>query len=365
MKKRNLLMALSVTAVTVITATAVSCSDDDDVPYVNTSSDNAIRFAAGTEFSRAGDITTNNLTEFNVYAYTDESSGPNLFMNNVTVSKTGTNTWTYSPLQYWPANESVDFYAYAPTTWVGETGPLLPIAYDAITGDEDIVYAVIPDQKGNTGQPNAQVIFNFRHALSKLTIKLSSSDAKLKVVVTNVAMSNIMTKGNFNFPSASTADPASPETVGTWTDQNTPYSYILHWSQALSEMLTLTQTPTVIAASGMGRGGTMFVLPQPLTYRSNGNGNDTYIAVQCSISDVASGEKLWPNENTPKDDLAQGSTTGDGILRFPLSTSKYSEWQPGCHYIYNLVINSNDDMGAIEFGTPSVDTFIDVETSYQ
>lgn len=89
------------------------------------------------------------------------------------------------------------------------------------------------------------------------------------------------------------------------------------------------------------------------------------IALQCSIYDAASDEKLWPNENTPEDQLVPGSTTGDGILKFPLSTSKYTEWQPGCHYIYNLVVNSNDDMGAIEFGSPTVDTFIDVETTYQ
>lgn len=362
MKRSKLLTILSSTAICMgITA----CSDDMDAPYSPEYSDNQIRFAAETEFSRTSDITTNNISSFNVYAYTGSSSNPTVFMDNVTVSKTGTNTWEYSPIKYWPAKDAVDFYAFAPASWVGKTGPLLPVPYDAIAGDEDIVYAVIPNLSGNNGQPNAQVVFNFRHALSKLTIKLSSTDTKLKVVVSNVAMTNIMTKGNFSFPSASTADPASRETVGKWSDQNTAYSYILHWSQALSELLTLTPTPTVIAASGMGRGGNMFVLPQPLSFHNNGSGNDTYIALQCSIYDAASDEKLWPNENTPKDQLVPGSTTGDGILKFPLSTSKYTEWQPGCHYIYNLVVNSNDDMGAIEFGSPTVDTFIDVETTYQ
>ena len=108
----------------------------------------------------------------------------------------------------------------------------------------------------------------------------------------------------------------------------------------------------------------MYVLPQELTWRSNGSGNDTYIAVMCTVYDAASGTKLWPNANTPEDNLINGSTNGDGLLKFPLSTSIYSEWQPGCHYIYNLVINSNEDMGAIEFGTPSVDTFISIETNY-
>ena len=346
--------------------TAVSCSgEDENIPGTQNPADGAIRFAAATEYSRAGDITTNNLTSFNVYAYTGTTSNPVTFMDNVVVTKTASNVWTYSPLQYWPAKQSVDFYAFAPSAWVGSDGPLRPVAYDAISGTEDIVYAVSPELTGNAGMANAQVVFNFRHALSKLTVKMSSTDTELKVVVTNVAMTNVMTRGNFTFPSGATTDAASAETVGKWTDQNTPATYVLHWSQALSEQLTLTSTPTVIAATGLGRGGEMYVLPQALTYRAQGSGKDTYIAVQASIYDAGSGEKLWPNENTPSENLVNGSSTGDGMLKFPLSTNRYSEWHPGVHYIYNLVINSNEEMGAIEFGTPTIDTFIDIEQTYE
>ena len=140
---------------------------------------------------------------------------------------------------------------------------------------------------------------------------------------------------------------------------------MLHWSQSLSETLTLTPTPTLIEATGLGRGGQMYVIPQKLVSQNQGSGNDTYIAVQCSIYDAASGEHLWPNANTPTENLVTGSTNGDGILKFPLLTTRYNEWKPGVHYIYNLVINSNDEMGAIEFGTPTIDTFIDVEQTYE
>lgn len=353
-------MSLSLLAVA-----AVSCSQNEDMPDVPAEHDGAIRFAAETEFSRAGDYTTNNLTSFNVYAYTGTTSAPVTFMDNVEVTKTASNVWTYSPLQYWPAKQSVDFYAFAPASWVGPEGPLRPVSYDAQSGTEDIIYAVSPDMTGNSSTANAQVVFNFRHALSKLTVKMSSTNPDLKVVVTNVAMANIMTKGNFNFPAGSTSGAPSAETVGKWTDQNTPYAYVLLWSQSPSDQLVLSSTPTVIAASGLGRGGEMYVLPQQLTYRSQGTGNDTYITVQCSIYDASSGDRLWPNENTPEENLATGSTSGDGLLKFPLSTTRYSAWDPGVHYIYNLVINSNEEMGAIEFGTPTVDTYIDVEQTYE
>lgn len=356
---------LIVGALPLLLLAVTSCSDNQDVTPVRDNTDGVIRFAASTEFTRAGDITINNLTAFNVYAYTGPATSPVVFMNNVSVTKTDANTWTYSPVQYWPAKQSVDFYAFAPASWVGASGPLEPVAYDASQGTEDIIYAVSPNLTGNAGMVNAQVVFNFRHALSKLTVKMSSTNPELKVVVSNVAMANIKTRGNFHFPSESTAAASSDATVGNWTDQNTPQTYVLLWSQAMSDQLTLTSTPTVIAAVGLGRGGKMFVLPQTLTYRSQGSGSDTYIAVQCSIYDVKSGERLWPNENTPEENLINGSTTGDGLLKFSLATNRYSQWHPGVHYIYNLVINSNEEMGAIEFGNPTIDTFIDVEQTYE
>ena len=364
MLRNNLTYAAIISAIGLSLA---SCSSEQDSPEQVIEGNGEIRFAANTEFSRAGDITTNNLTAFNVYAYTrkDGSTTPNLFMNNVEVKKSAGNTWTYSPIQYWPANEAVDFYAFAPSTWVGSDGPLKPVSYDAYPGTEDIVYAVSPDMHGSAGQPNAQVILNFRHALSKLTVKMSSTNTNLRVMVSNVALSNMMTKGNFNFPENSTSGQEAADNVGKWTDQNTPTSYVLHWSQSPDERLELTTTPTIIAANGMGMGGTLFMIPQPLTYRSNGNGIDNTITVMCTIYDAKSGTKLWPNENTPEENIVPGSSFGEGLLKFPLSSSKFSEWQPGCHYIYNMVINSNEEMGAIEFGNPTVDTFIEVETTYE
>ena len=342
-----------------------SCSESEEPSALGGSSDNAIRFAANTEFSRAGDVTTNNLTSFNVYAYTGTAASPTLFMDNVTVNKTSNNSWTYSPVQYWPANEAVDFYAFAPAAWVGENDPLKPVSYDSYPGTEDIIYAVSPDLKGNAGAPNAQVVFNFRHALSKVTVKLSSSNENLSVRVSNVVMNNLMTKGNFTFPTESTSGNPTEESVGKWSDQNTPIGYILHMSRDRDEVILLTTTPTDMSDTGSKLGGPKYMMPQALTWRSNGYGNDTFIGVMCSVYDTKTGLKLWPNENTPAENVVEGSTFCDGILKFPLSTSKFSAWQPGCHYIYSVVINANEEMGAIEFGNPTVDTYVDVVTNYE
>lgn len=359
---RNHLLCTKSAIALACTAIFISCANTEDVEPADKPSGKAISFAANTEFSRAGDITTNNLKSFNVYAYTGTSTSPGILMNNVTVTKNGNNIWTYSPTAYWPAKESVDFYAFSPAAWVGTASPLGPVAYDSYPGTEDIIYAVCTDMTGGTVNP--QVVLNFRHALSKVTIKMRSSDANLQVKVSNVIIANIMSKGNFNFPAQSTSDTQNTDNVGSWTDQNAPMVYIYHMSQVPDDIITLTTTATDMSETGLGMGGGKFIIPQALSYRSNGQGQDTYLAVMCSIYDAKSGVKLWPNANTPAENIVEGSTFGDGLLKFPLGTSKFQTWQPGVHYIYNITINANDEMGAIEFGSPSVDTFVDVESTY-
>lgn len=62
-----------------ITAGAMlsACSEADEQTAA-TPGDNAIRFAAGAEYASraASDITTNNLSEFAVYAYTGSATDP-------------------------------------------------------------------------------------------------------------------------------------------------------------------------------------------------------------------------------------------------------------------------------------------------
>lgn len=345
------------------------CSEEEEVAGMPQNSDfGEIRFATSTDLTRSKDITTTNLATFNVYAYTSSSDSTNAYMDNIVVTKSSSNVWSYSPVKYWPAHKSLDFYAFSPADWVGNQSPLSPVSYDVYPmsgGMHDIVYAVCSDLTGEADRPNPQVMLNFRHALSKVSVKFSSTNTNIKVMISSVAISNIMTKGNFIFPSETTSEVPSSSNVGKWVDQNTPMSYMLHVAQSASERITLGATPTVFEADGMGVGGMLYVMPQPLVWLANGTGDDDYIAVVGSIYDAKTNTKLWPNENTPKENIMQGSTFGDGIMKFPLLSSKFSEWHPGCHYIYNLVINANEEMGTIQFGTPSVDSFIDVETTYE
>lgn len=323
-----------------------------------------ISFAPNTVYARSGDITTSNLNSFQVYAYTEGEPENQLFMDNVTVSRTAKNTWTYSPIKYWPA-DAVDFYAYAPSgSWAGTHGAFgNTTVYENYPGDQDLIYAVSLGNKGTSTGENAQVILNFRHALSKVSLNLSSSDSDIEVKVSNVVMAGVYCHGIFNYPSASTTPTASPSanSVCTWSDLASPLTYIFHLSQRNEDRLTLTTTPDDLSAYDFG--GAKYMLPQALPYGASGH--KVYLAVMCAIYDKATGVQLWPNDNTPSTNIVQGATYKDGILEFPLSTSQFSDWEAGKYYIYNVVINSNPDMGTINFGMPTVDSYVTVETTYE
>ena len=75
----------------------------------------------------------------------------------------------------------------------------------------DLLYAV------NMGEvaKATPVSMNFRHALSRVTIMLSSSNSKIGVRVSYVKLHNVYLQGTFNFPQATTS-PDFPDNVGNW-----------------------------------------------------------------------------------------------------------------------------------------------------
>ena len=218
----------------------VSCTDEDRESADEPLNNNVIRFSATTQRgSRAGDITTNNLTSFNVYAYL--ASSGSVFMDDVNVTKGSDNTWTYSPVKYWP-EEALNFYAYAPNSWVPSTGPLEKVDYDNSYGLDDLVYAVSLGRTQPTSQEDAQVRFNFRHALSKFNMMISSANANISVKVATITLVGLSQKGSFSFPKASTdatgAD-VPAESVGTWSDLSSPFAYPVFMAQDQDFILIL------------------------------------------------------------------------------------------------------------------------------
>lgn len=344
---------------------ATSCSSEQDDP-IPVSSDNVIRFTAATPQAqeRAADITTGNLNQFFVYGYL--TSDKSAYMSNVEVNKTSSNQWEYSPVKYWPTGNALDFYAYAPAGVIppGLT-PLDKIPFTN-TGMTDFIYALATDKKQPAPGANAQVSLNFRHALAKVTVMLSSEETKLDVKVNNVTIVGVNQSGEFSYPTvATTGDPetASANSIGSWSNLSGKSIAVLHMAQRQNEILTLTSEPINADIDG---DAPVFFIPQELPYVTGGDfANEVYIVLTCAMYDKETGTKVWPNENTPAVNLPNGGISGEGYIYLSLQGPSFTAWKGGYHYVYNVVINGHPDMSQIEFGDPTVDSYVTVTTQLQ
>lgn len=336
----------------------------------------AIRFTATTESPSRADYTTANLKAFNVFAYLtnpSEYSDQSLYMDNVEVTKGSDNSWSYSPVEYWPARSAVDFYAFAPASWL-EAGksPKEPMHYENNGWANDLIYATALNRSKPTVQgANAQVRFNFRHALSKVEVFLrTTEETNLLVRVSRVTIRNNYLAGDFTFPTRSTDQSlgsADPQSIGTWSNYSNPMGQIIYAAMTQGDVLHLNTNyvnvnPVIPDFDGPALNP--FVIPQPLTYANQTAANQPKIEVELSIYDAKTYAKLWPNADTPPENIVPGSLNTDGFILFPVTNENVSQWLPGYKYIYNITIDAHSEMGEITFGDPTVDTFIDVQSVY-
>lgn len=343
-----------------------ACSSEKDDP-APAGSDNAIRFTAESRQPQEranSDLTTSNLNQFFVYGFL--KSNNQIYMDNVEVNKTSTNTWEYSPLKYWPTGDALNFYAYAPKGMLPSGVTPLEAVPFVNSGTTDFIYAVSPGMTQPAAGTDAQVKFNFRHALAKVTVMLSSEDTNIVVKVNNVTVVGANNSGQFTFPSASTAgDVASADasSIGTWSDLSGKGIAVLHMAQRQDEILTLTSTPIDADTDGTAMD---FFIPQDLPFTTGGSfESEVYLQLTCAIYDKATGQKVWPNANTPAVNLPNGGLSGEGYIYLTLQGSNFTAWKPGYHYVYNIAINGHPDMSMIDFGTPTVDSFVTVTTQLQ
>lgn len=329
-----------------IAGAGIMCSCSDNEPVVERGPENAISFGALVPNAvRSAATTTATINSFQVYAFT--AGKP--YMENVTVSRNGA-TWSYSPVMYWPETP-VNFYAYSPdisdSPDVESSGLNSIVNYDN-QGSTDFLYAV------NVGQvaKSTPVMMNFRHAMSKVNVRLSSSNAAIKVKVNHVSLLNVNHKGSFTFPSTTTAA-GSQQGVGSWSNLNSPTDILIFYAMSPEDALTLTNTPSDVTENNLNID---YMLPQPLTTVDFDGSEFTGNAVQvdCEIFDAASGAKIWPRQDTPDYLLVPQSPSGK--LIYPLTTSALTEWKIGCSYIYNIKIDNPNVLKPIDFNV-TVDEF--------
>ena len=332
MKKNLLILAVAALAF-------ASCSNDETVA-VNNSGGNEISFRPlVTGVTRAADVDAGSGT------YGLQTLGFTVFAN---VGSTATNffpetSFTYSACAYtsatkyyWPSTGTLDFFAYQYSESANNT-----VTHTALTkaftvtpsstaaNQTDLVVACTEGKsKASNG---AGVSLNFRHAESKITIKLQNTSTTTTITVGDVVLGNVYTTGTYTF-SGSTDNAGTPAT-STNTDGNNNSYYLKYddWSSqstlgSYTQAAATTSYTSATAATALTN--SMILIPQTLTnettYASGDAGaifNGAYITVALKI------------QNTANNAYIVGGAESTVTAMWPLPATK---WLPGHHYTYTV-----------------------------
>lgn len=324
-----------------IAALGLAACSNDDVVEINQGE--AISFRPlTTNVTRASDVNAGTLQEsgFTVFAKQGEST-----YFNETAFIYGTGTYNSATKYYWPSSGNLDFFAYAyskPEDHASQVSHTALTYAFTVTPDAsaqyqtDLVIACTTD-KSKTGTYDAGaktygsdgVPLNFRHAESKVTIKLQNTSSALKFTVGNVIIGNINTVGTYTFTGST--NNANEATTNTNTDATSGYWLKFgDWTSTTSGSYTQAANTTtyngVTAAAPLTHD--MILIPQQLTNAStyatgdnNAAFNGSYITVQIKIQNSASSAYIL------------GSAEAFVTALWPLPATK---WLPGYHYTYTV-----------------------------
>ncbi|MBQ2978477.1 MAG: fimbrillin family protein [Bacteroidaceae bacterium] len=242
------------------TAMLASCTNDETVEM---NPQNAIGFEMFVDKSTraAEDVTTANLTAFEVYGW----RGDALIFNAQAVTANN-GTCTYSPLQYWVGGYAYTFEAVAPKS--GDNGVTFAPSKDASTitfvsdSETDLIYAA--GSKDLTGTANlttdpGTVDLTFSHLLSRVKFSFvngfpAESDVKLTVTdvkITNAGTTAVYTPSTTTWAAATAtgevtfASPAVANVASGNTAAETEHKYLIPY-----EVKDYTLTFTVTMAQG-------------------------------------------------------------------------------------------------------------------
>lgn len=371
MKKNNLLI-LAVAAL----GFAACSSDETTAVNEKLAESNAISFRANVNghmrASSVAEVTTDNLTSFTVNAMVASTTTP--YFSNAVYTGTSGGTYTCTTPYYWPASESLDFYAYAPAgnaqvTYTDyKTFTVTPAAGTDPTGQVDLVYAATKGK--NKASNSAGVALNFRHTGAKIVCKVQNTSSTLKFGVEGWKVGYLSPSGKFIF--------ADTNTDGQNTGSGTTLTFT-QWSDwtaasvATEYASTFTKKDIAASASATALDGEMILVPQALTaatdYASteaNAKLNGTFIAVKLYILNAANDALI-----------AGGGTTASPTTIWAIWPIGGYNWEPGKKYTYTIDLagggyyeqNNNDgdddldpllEGAEIKFVSVTVDEWTDV-----
>lgn len=223
----------------------VACSNEDVVSRPQGAAIGFDSFVNNTT-RVATDLTSENLTNFGVYgSVVNSSNQQGMIFTNQKVTGSKDNGYSYSPVQYWIADASYDFVAFAPyqtgddATWTyapagkkDAYNGVLTFNNAAAMGEQDLLFASAERTTGTLDATPEKVGFTFGHLLSKVAFKFTNmfTDGNITLNVYDVKVTNAAANGTIAVANGVT---------GNWTTTTTDNDYLRTFGSATADASNL------------------------------------------------------------------------------------------------------------------------------
>lgn len=350
MKKSLLILA----AVAFVASSCTKTEVIEDTPK------KGINFSAYTaKPTRAAqeDVTTTNLTSFEVTAIGNGAT----YFDNVTFRKS--TVWESNPEYFWPAF-ALNFYAYNTplsatasfTRNITTSGQTLVVKPSPeLANQEDLVAAYAENKKeGDATSDERSLPITFNHYLTQVVVKAKCSNPLYSVLVDGVKLANMADEGTYTF-----GDPGAMVATTDRVNSDSSVDYIESFSTRL-----LTTDPKEVMTD-TDQKGRWYLIPQTVRAwkrkdnvadsdmknndDANGTAHGTYLALKVKITANGGKLKIYP---------ATGDESGWMAVPIPTDWTSSTETTPsifaqGKKYTIILDFFGNNGAGYVDPETPS------------
>ena len=333
MKKFTLILAT-------VALLAAGCSKTEVVGPQNRKGINFAAYTAKTTKDAQKDVTTENLDNFEVTAFSKDA----LYFDDVTFTKS--TVWESQTKYFWPAF-SLTFCAYntpieynnpddpdklakitgfartiTTTTQELEVSPAAELAYQ-----QDLVAAYAADKRASDAvNTNHSLSLTFNHYLTQVTVKATNENSTYQVVVDGVKIANMVGHGKYTFSeNKMTAAPG--------------YTNTAVYTATFDGKKLTSVAQEVMTNAGTGK---WYLIPQTVTswnpgtdYPNTNPSHGTYLALKVKITANSGALKIYP---------ATGENSGWMAVPIPSGL----KFEQGKKYTVNINFFANNGAGYVD-----------------